>query len=127
MTRVFLAAGVASLAIAAPAVAGPHGEHGGGGGQAAFVTRGGGGGGGHNGGGFAAPRMERQSFAPRMQRQSFASPRMERQRRFTAIERPQRAERFQMRAQSRAMRLNRAETRMAARRQVRSNRMRSET
>lgn len=125
MTRVFLAAGVASLAIAAPAVAGPHGQHGGG--QAAFVSRGGGGGGGHNGGGFAAPRMDRQSFAPRMQRQSFAAPRMGRQQRFTAIERPQRAERFGMRAQPHATRMNRAETRLATRRQLRSNRLRPET
>lgn len=140
MTKVFLAAGVASLAIAAPAVAGPHGQHDGGGGQAAFVSRGGGGGG-HNGGGPAprmerqsaprmerqsfAPRMQRQSFAPRMQRQSFAAPRMERQR-FSAIERPQRAERFQMRGQSHAMRMSRAETRMAARGQLRSGRVRSE-
>jgi len=125
MTRVFLAAGVASLAIAAPAVAGPHGQHGGGGGggQAELVSRGGGGGGGHNGGGFAGPRMDRQSIAPRMQRQSFAAPRMERQR-FSAIERPQRAERFQMGGQSRAMRMSRAETRMAARG---SGRVRSET
>ena len=125
MTRVFLAAGVASLAIAAPALAGPHGQHGGGGdggGQAAFVNRGGGG---HNGGGFAAPRMERQSFAPRMQRQSFAGPRMERQR-FSAIERPQRAERFQMGGRSHAMRMSRAETRMAARGQMRSGRTRSD-
>lgn len=128
MTRVFLAASVASLAIAAPALAGPHGQHGGGGGgQAAFVARGGGGGGGHNGRGFAAPRMERQSFAPRMQRQSFAGPRMERQQRFTAIERPRRAERFQMRERSHAMRMSRAEARMAGHRQVRSNRMRSES
>ena len=127
MTRVFLAAGVASLAIAAPALAGPHDQHGDKGGQAAFVSRGGGGGGGgHNGGGFAGPRMQRQSFAgPRMERQSFA-PRMERQR-FAGIERPQRAQRFQMREQSRPMRINRAESRMAARQQVRSNRMRSES
>ena len=135
MTRVFLAASVASLAIAAPAVAGPHDQHGGGGGgQAAFVNRGGGGGGGgRGGGGFAgprmerqsfAPRMQRQSFAPRMQRQSFAAPRMERQR-FSAIERPQRAERFQMRGQAHAMRMSRAGTRMSARSQMRSGRMRS--
>ena len=135
MTRVFLAAGVALLAIAAPAAAGPHGQRDGNGGQAAFAGRGGGGGGGRNGGGFAGPRMERQSFAPRMQRQSFgprmerqqrfAAPRMERQQRFAAIERPRRAERFQMRGQSHAMRMSRAETRMGARERVRSNRMRS--
>ena len=86
MTRVFLAAGVAALAIAAPANAGPHGgggrgqqadvQHGrgGGGGQRAQTSGGGGrhgggqrmeafGGGGHGRGGFAAPRMQRQSFA----------------------------------------------------------------
>jgi len=45
MTRVFLAAGVAALAIAAPASAGPHG--GGKGNQQAQQNRGGGGGGGH--------------------------------------------------------------------------------
>ena len=56
MTRLFLAAGVAALAISAPAAAKPGGGHGGGqGGQAAAVERGGGGGGGHGrGGGNAA-------------------------------------------------------------------------
>jgi hypothetical protein len=129
MTRVFLAAGVASLAIATPAVAGPHGQHGDKGPQAAFVSRGGGGGGGgggRNGGGFAGPRTQRQSFAgPRMERQSFA-PRMERQR-FAGIERPQRAERLQMRERSHPTRMNRAESRIAARQHVRSSRMRSES
>jgi hypothetical protein len=97
MTRLFLAAGVAALAIAAPVSAKPgggHGNEGGGGHQA--VQRGGGGGdghaqnfarggggGGHGGGG---PRFQAQAFgggghggghgggfaAPRMQRQSFA-------------------------------------------------------
>jgi len=135
MTRVFLAAGVASLAIATPAVAGPHGQHGAN--QAAAVTRGGGGGGGGHNGGFAAPRAERQSFAaprmqrqsfaaPRMQRQSFAAPRMQRQQRFAAIEGPQRAERFEMRQRAGPMRMNRAETRMAARQQVRANRLNSQ-
>lgn len=140
MTRVFLAAGVAALAIAAPAVGDPHGQHGGGGGggHAAFVARGGGGGGGRMGGrgGFAGPRMERQSFAgPRMGRQSFAGPRMERQsfagprmgrQRFSAIERPQRSERIQMRGTSHALRM-RAETRMATRGQIRASRVRSQT
>jgi hypothetical protein len=51
---------------------------------------------------------------------------MGRQQRF-AIERPQRAERFEMRGQSRAMRMNRAETRMAARGRLRQSRVRSET
>ena len=69
MTRLFLAAGVAALAISAPAVAKPDGGHGGGkGGQAAAVHGGGGGGGGgqnarsverRGGGGFAVQRAER--------------------------------------------------------------------
>ncbi len=115
MTKVFLAAGVASLAIAAPAVAGPHGNHGGGGGggQQAFVNRGGGGGG-H--GGFAAPRAERQStprFEQRQQRMSM--PRTEQRSQRLAMERPQRAPRVDMRQQ----RVDRAQTRMATRQQPR--------
>jgi hypothetical protein len=52
MTRLFLAAGVAALAISAPAVAKPGGGHGGGkGGQAAAVQQQGGGGGHARGGG----------------------------------------------------------------------------
>jgi len=91
MTRLFLAAGVAALAIATPAAAKPGGGggHGGGngGGQAAPQQHGnggnhGGGGGaptanggghGHGGGGFAAPQMrvERQQFrAPKAQQQA---------------------------------------------------------
>ena len=75
MTRVFLAAGVAALAIAAPAAAGPHGGgghngggRGNGGGAPAFVNNGGGGqraqangGGGRHGGGGGGFRM--QSFS----------------------------------------------------------------
>ncbi|HSQ99482.1 MAG TPA: hypothetical protein VLM36_06150 [Sphingomicrobium sp.] len=132
MTRVLLAAGVAALAIAAPANAGPHGGGGGHGGQPAFMAGGGGGqqraqaferrGG---GGGFAAPRMQRQSFAaPRMERRAFAGPRMERQQRFAAAERPQRAERMQMRAerqQARPQRMERAQARVAERQQMRAN------
>ena len=53
MTRLFLAAGVAALAISAPAAAKPGGGHGGGG-QAAAVEQGGGGGHGHGGGGGRA-------------------------------------------------------------------------
>jgi hypothetical protein len=117
MTRVFLAAGVAALAIAAPAAAGPHG--GGRGGQAAFATHGGGGGGG-------APKAERQqrqaAAAPRVQRQA-AAPRVQRQQRLAAVERPQRAQRQQMRAerqQARPQRIERAQARVAARQQVRA-------
>ena len=121
MTRVFLAAGVAALAIATPANAGPHGGGGGRDRQAAVVTRGGGGGAGQRA--FAAPRMQRQAFAaPRLQRQAFAAPRMERQQRFAAIERPQRSERVQMRAQRQHV-----QTRMAQRQQIRANRQQAQT
>lgn len=55
MTRLFLAAGVAALAIATPAAAGPHGgggpPHGGGGGNGGGNPHGGGGGGNPHGGG----------------------------------------------------------------------------
>ena len=130
MTRVFLAAGVAALAIAVPATAGPHGggkdrqapaaNHGGGGQRAQAaprVQRGG-------GGGFAAPRMQR---APRM-----AAPQMQRAQRFAAIERPQHAQRaqrqapqvrMQARAERQQVRGNRAQAqnRMAERQQIRAN------
>ncbi len=78
MTRLFLVAGVAALAIAAPAAAKPGGGHGnGGGGPPAPQQQGGGGGGGHgHGGGVAAPqqqqRVERQQargFERHQQRQ----------------------------------------------------------
>jgi hypothetical protein len=121
MTRVFLAAGVAALAIAAPAVAGPHGNHGGGaggGGQPAFDNRGGGGG--HGGGGFAAPREQRQS-APRFEQrqQRMSMPRMERPQRAErfAMERPQRSQHVEMRQQ----RAERAQPRMAARNEMRAS------
>ena len=63
MTRLILAAGVAALAIAAPASAGPGGGHGGGGGNPhnnggggpPAAQQGGGGGHGHGGGGGGAP------------------------------------------------------------------------
>jgi len=123
MTKVFLAAGVAALAIAAPASAGP--GHGGGKGEQAFAPRGGGGsqraqvverrGGG--GGGMAAPRMQRQAFA---------APRVERQPRMMAMERPQRAERMQMRVerqQARPQRMEQAQARVAERQQMRPQRM----
>ena len=127
MTRVFLAAGVAALAIAAPANAGPRGGHGGGGQQRqqAFVNHGGGGGGGGQraqarrggggGGGFAAPQRQRQ------------------QQRFASFDRPQRAERTQhaqMRAerqQTRPQHVQRAQTRVAQRQQVHANRGHAQT
>ena len=152
MTRVFLAAGVAALAIAAPANAGPHG--GGGGGkdrQATFANHGGGGGG---GGQHAQPRERGGGgggyAAPRMQRQSFAQPRMQRQERFAAVERHQHSQPMQMRAerqqhvQMRAERQqprqqphvrmverqqsrHQAQTRIAERQQVRTNRQQAQT
>ncbi len=101
MTRVFLAAGVAALAIAAPASAGPHGGgRGGGGGQPAFASQGGGGG----------QRQARQQQRP--QRQPMAMQRMQRPQRFATAQRPQRAERQQAREQH-------APARMAERRQAR--------
>lgn len=120
MTRVFLAAGVAAMAIAAPASAGP-GGHGGGGGkdrQVQTVQRGG-------GGGQRAERVQRMA-APRAERvQQMAAPRIERAQRVAAFERPQRAERVQMRAerqQVRASRVQPAQERIAARQQVQVNR-----
>ncbi|WP_344699403.1 hypothetical protein [Sphingomonas limnosediminicola] len=106
MTRLFLAAGVAALAIASAASAKPGGGngggHGGGGGGAPQAQQGGGGGGGHgHGGGGGGPQFSRggrggapfqmhgggggggQHFAqPRQERpqmQRFAQPRQERQ------------------------------------------------
>jgi len=133
MTRVFLAAGVAALAIAAPANAGPHGGHGGNDRQTNQVSRGGGGGGagrhaqaaarqgGGGGGGFAA------------QRQTVSAPRMQHQQRFASAEqrqtraqhqqaRPQRIERQQTRVTQREQPRHQAQARMAERQQVRTNR-----
>src|SRR4051812_4022305 len=126
MTRVFLAAGVAALAIAAPANAGPHGGGGGRDRQAAVANHGGG------GGGQRAQVNERRcgggggNAAPRMQRQSFAQPRMERQQRFASAQRAQRPEHVQMRAERQEPR-HQAQTRMAERQQVRVNRHQEQT
>ncbi len=152
MFRVFLAAGVAALAIAAPANAGPHGQHGGNGGQPAIQMRSGGGQAHQrvqfNGGGrsFAAPRMPRQqSFASVQRAQRQARPqrlpqsrmvdrqqarplRMERQARVAEHHqaRPQRIERttrLAQRQQARPQRMERAQTRMAQRQQARPQRI----
>jgi hypothetical protein len=107
MTRVFLAAGVAALAIAAPASAGPHGGHGGGG-QPTVVNRGGGGGGGPHGGGSAAPRMQmRAQRAQRAPMQMHAqraqrAPMQMHAQRAQRVARPQRAQRFAQTRQTRA-------------------------
>jgi hypothetical protein len=128
MTRVFLAAGVAALAIAAPASGDPHGNKGGAG-QPALVNHGGGGGGQH------AQRAERgggggrATAGPQMERQSFAGPRMQRAERFASAERPQRAEHVQMRAEqreARPQRTERAPARVAERQQARTIRVQSE-
>jgi hypothetical protein len=117
MTRVILAAGVAALAIAVPASAGPHNGKGGGqaevraaagAARAQAVER-------RGGGGVAAPRAQR---AERIQQ--FAAPRIERAQRFAAIERPQRAERVQMRAERQATpRIDRVQARAVERQQAR--------
>jgi hypothetical protein len=60
MTRLFLAAGVAALAIAAPSAAKPGGGGGGHGGGNAAQAHPGGGGGGHGGGGGGQPQMMMQ-------------------------------------------------------------------
>ena len=118
MTKLFLAAGVAALAIAAPAAARP-GGHGGGndqqkverqsGGQRAQTTE-------RRVQRAQAPRVER---APRMQRAERPA-RIERQQ--MRAERPARMERQQMRAE-RPARTERAQTRTANRQQVRSERV----
>jgi hypothetical protein len=108
LTRVFLAAGVAALAIAAPAGAEKGGKGGGQGGQAASVDRSGGGGqraqslerrGG--GGGISAQRVQR------VERQQFKAPRVERQQRFAAFQRPERADRTERRADRQVQRAER--------------------
>jgi hypothetical protein len=125
MTRVFLAAGVASLAIAVPAYAGPHG---GGGGadrsaqkaerQAARADR-------------QQVRAGRQQAAARVERQQMRAARVERQ--APRIERQQmrvarverqapRIERQQARVERQAPRLERQQARVE-RRQVRENRV----
>jgi hypothetical protein len=131
MTRLFLAAGVAALAIAMPASAKPGGGHGGGDQQAQPQGRAGGQGQARGGGGqrieraprFSQPRVER---VPRV-----AAPRMERQQRFMAgprqeRARPQRTERVQPRVVERRSvrpnRVDRVQPRMVERQQVRSNR-----
>jgi hypothetical protein len=108
MTRVFLAASVAVLAIAAPASAGPRGQ---GPGQN-FGSRAAGG---AHGGGFAVQRM--QMRAPRMASPRAAAPREPRarpsmpQRQPLAFARPQRSERAVTRRQP----ISRSQSHMAAR------------
>lgn len=116
MTRLILAAGVAALAITAPAAAGPHGGgggHGNGGGPPAAKEHGGGGGGGHGpqmrpnqgggGGGGHGPEMRPSRGGGEMRAQA----------------RPNRGgERAAMRAEARQ---NRGAERAAMRAQAREN------
>ena len=151
MTRLFLAAGVAALAIAAPALAKPGGGQGKGGGQGNAAAaqqgggekhgRGGGGGGsegpafrsGGHGGGFAPPQMRaerQQSRAPRIERQQARS--FERQQ-VRAVERQRGFERQQARAverqrgferqQARNIERQRGLERQQAQQQLRANRI----
>lgn len=119
MTKVMLIAGVAALAIAAPAAAGPHGHGGGGphGGGHASAPRQSHGGGqrmqaphGH-GGGFAAPRMQ-----ARVQARPHGNVQRERGRRDFAMQRE--------RGQQRAAQTRRNEQRQARAMQVRHNEQR---
>ena len=121
MTRLFLAAGVAALAIAAPAAAQHGGGHGGGQHQA---QRGGNGGGQHaqrGGGGGQRMQAQRQGGGQRMQMQR--AQRMERQ--------APRMQRMQQREAMRPMRIERQQRQQARqvqnrgfeRQQMRANRM----
>jgi hypothetical protein len=120
MTRVFLAAGVAALAIAAPASAKPGGHDGGN-----RVERA------QQGGGQHAQRQQRpqraERAAPRMQQRAERPQRAQRVERVAS--RPQRAERQQMRAaqverrQARSQRVERAQQRVAERHQARPQRV----
>ena len=131
MTRVFLAAGVAALAIAAPANAGPGGHGGGKGGDRPQVQHGGGGGGhqqaqasggGRHGGGGGGQRMQASAGGGRHGGGGgLAAPRMQHQQHFAAAERPQRAQHVQMRAERQQTHGNRMNARSAEREQIRAN------
>lgn len=125
MTRVFLAAGVAALAIAVPATAGPHGDKGARADrQQAQMQR----------AGRVQMRAERQQARPqraeriqmRAERQQARPQRAERiqMRAERQQARPQRAERVQMRAERQKARPQRVErqTRLADRQQMRAQR-----
>jgi len=124
MTRLFLAAGVAALAIAAPTAAKPGGGHGGDkGGQQAAATQQGGGGGGQRaksverragGGGFAVQRAERSqrfSGARAERSQRFSGQRAERGQRFAAFQGRGEQARGKATRVERTTRVNRAERR----------------
>ena len=111
MTRLFLAAGVAALAISAPVGAKPDRERGG---QSAQTQR---------GGKERAARPQRAERQQRTAQRAERPQRAERQQRVAQrAERPQRAERRVERA-ARPNRVERAQTRAADRRQNRANRV----
>jgi hypothetical protein len=122
MTRVFLAAGVAALAISAPAAAKPHNDRGGA--QAQSQPR----------ADRQAARADRQQMrverqAPRMERMQMRAERPQRAERMQMrAERPQRQERIQMRVDRQAMRVDRhqgrqqVEARQVNRQQMRADR-----
>ena len=122
LTRVFLAAGVAALAIATPASA-ERGGHGGKGGQsAASVERGGG----QRAKSQRAQRTQRATMPRAEGSQRFSSQRTERRARMAAFQgRSERANRVERRsAQRQQVRANRVErSRMVERQQVRANRI----
>jgi hypothetical protein len=143
MTRLFLAAGVAALAITMPASAKPPGDRGGHGGQAAAAQSGGGGEAKARGGSARrtqAQRLERGGGGQRMQAQRFeqrSSPRMQVQRferrggdraaarverRQAAPIRMRGAERRTERQAIRTQRIDRPQVRMADRQQIRNER-----
>jgi hypothetical protein len=131
MTKVFLAAGVAALAIAAPASAGP-GGHGGGKDRQAQVDRQAGGGGGQRAQRQAAAADQRaQRMQMRAERQQARPQRIERaqtrvaQRQQVRAERQQAQTRLAERQQIRAER-QQAQTRVAERQQIRANRQQAQ-
>ena len=139
MTRLFLAAGVAALAIAAPASAKPGGNGGHGGEQSAAQTHGGGGGGnfeargggrvrggdfavrgsGGHGGGFASPRMQRQAFAFEDRGHGHGGGSMKIERR--NVERMNVVERHGHRGEMKVQRFEQRQARNLERQQVRGN------
>jgi hypothetical protein len=123
MTRLYLAAGVAALAISMPATAGPGGHNGGKDRQAQTVQRGGGG-----GARATAPRAQQQrtvrQAAARQQPQRAARTQQRTVRQAAAKQQPQRVARTQRaeRQQARPAQVERKQVRTANRQQARPDR-----
>ena len=105
MTRVFLAAGVAALAISAPATAKPDKDRGG---QAAAAQQGGGG----QQRMQRAERPQRQQMRVERQAQRQAAPRFERRQERAQVQRAERTQRFAAARQERARNDRQAERRV---------------